>query len=497
MPIEFLNIYESKPENERTTPEIVSSEQRIKNLIKKINRKDFAELFVSKKKTREEVIDNNYLLNLKLFLLLITIQPCDESIKCTQPMYNAKDTSSKDTNSKDTSSKYISSTHNSSTDKCNCFDIIENNDLIIISFKRTLDDIKKEQYVHNAPLNSMINESFKILYRDQEYYKPYLHMACSILNYGNFYLLRLLIDNMKNKRKIYLVSHSIGGIYSVYIHIILTFFFKYKNLETYVYGGLPIIPTHLIDRLGKLYYIINQNDIFCSLPSLNYSLPKQDHIYGLLDEFKEANWLFENKRREAEIKLGYTALNFFTILSKNLSDYKLEHIQDAYKKKIKQILLNYFTSIRRVKIEDSDKYFTNMQSILDKGYSTDFFIYLKIISIFKFKIIFDIFETYFKNINGSIYKYKNIYDDNDLSSLRKIVELIETYRDKFKPHIYSTPILDIEKYKTELKTKAEIKEAEINEKLVQKKIIEENNAESNPSSGSLSGIFTNLATIVS
>ena len=288
-----------------------------------------------------------------------------------------------------------------------------------------------------------------------------------------------------------------GLVYAVYIHIILKFFFEYQNLETYVYGGLPIIPTHLIDRLGKLYYIINENDIFCSLPSINYSLPKQDHIYGLLDVLylTESTWFSKDKYtyKYPEIKLGYTTENFFTILSKKLPDYKLQHTQNAYKKKFKNILVNYFTE------NDEDLYFTQLIAKIDLGFLTDFFIYLKIISIFKFKIIFDIFEIYLKNRN-----YDRIYENENFTNLINIVKLMETYRVKFKPH--STPILDMEKYEKktkeaeiekelitkEAKIKNELKteEAKIKKELAQKNIIEENAA-------SLSGIFMNIATILS
>ena len=81
---------------------------------------------------------------------------------------------------------------------------------------------------------------------------------------------------------------------------------------------------------------------------------------------------------------------------------------------------------------------------------------------------------------------------------------METYRVKFKPH--STPILDMEKYEKktkeaeiekelitkEAKIKNELKteEAKIKKELAQKNIIEENAA-------SLSGIFMNIATILS
>ena len=132
--------------------------------------------------------------------------------------------------------------------------------------------IEKKSIETDTMLATEIAQAIKL---NNTYLEKSMVTLSKLLAINDYKLLRLLIKKMKEGMKIYLVGHSLGGVSALYIHFILTFIFQYKNLETYIFGGFPIIPNHLKDKLDNVFYIINEYDKNCYINSNSFSLPKK------------------------------------------------------------------------------------------------------------------------------------------------------------------------------------------------------------------------------
>ena len=161
----------------------------------------------------------------------------------------------------------------------------------------------------------------------ETYFIHSMAILCKLLVAKKFFLLKLLITSMNEGKKIYLTGHSLGGISALYLHIILTFLFKYENLETYIFGGFPIIPIHLKNDLRNLYYIMHMCD-----PVNEYN-----PIDRLLTNSIENIIYLTNSRMIFENKLAY--LNYTKLAN---SQYNLKSkISIYYDSKFKTIEKNY------------------------------------------------------------------------------------------------------------------------------------------------------------
>ena len=110
-----------------------------------------------------------------------------------------------------------------------------------------------------------------------------------------------MFDNTKSEQQLYsyltqcnkqinICGFSLGSTFAIYLHIILVYILKLKNIKTYIYGGFPCIPLKLIDDISKrnnLYFIINFKDVASYYISVFYNFkdigfPKD--IYILCNE---------------------------------------------------------------------------------------------------------------------------------------------------------------------------------------------------------------------
>ena len=202
--------------------------------------------------------------------------------------------------------------------KCNNFAITQDNKLIIISFRG-------EGYNSKEKIKNSYN--YMTLEFEKTYFRYSMTILCRLLVAKKFFLLKLLITSMNEGKKIYLTGHSLGGISALYLHIILTFLFKYENLETYIFGGFPIIPIHLKNDLRNLYYIMHMCD-----PVNEYN-----PIDRLLTNSIENIIYLTNSRMIFENKLAY--LNYTKLAN---SQYNLKSkISIYYDSKFKTIEKNY------------------------------------------------------------------------------------------------------------------------------------------------------------
>ena len=171
-------------------------------------------------------LDSLKMRTMKLFYLFMTILP-DDDTKADCSMPNVDD-------------KIIT--------MCNNFVIYNDDNTIIISFKDY--DQEKKNVLR-------LYEEFK---KHNSFLNAYMIKLCNILKAKQYILLRVLYECMNKGKKIYLTGYSLGGICALYLHIILQFLFKYKNLETYIFEGFPIIPHNLQSQLYNVFYIINDNN---------------------------------------------------------------------------------------------------------------------------------------------------------------------------------------------------------------------------------------------
>lgn len=243
----------------------------LKELKKNLNNTDDIETYKAKQITK--LLIDKLDSSLKLYLLLISIDADyvhHEFVDCKEK-YEDED--------------------------CN-FNYRENEECVILSFK-------KSNKIHLVDPPTMYQRLFEVSSdgsttldqflgevsrkSDKTYINEGIVKLSKILEMNDYKLFKLLIASMKLNKKIYLVGHSLGGISSLYIHIILRCLFEYKNLETYIYGGLPIIPTNLSKVLNTVYYIINSSDPICfsngksttNTKFENLSLPNKSNVYTL------------------------------------------------------------------------------------------------------------------------------------------------------------------------------------------------------------------------
>ena len=65
-------------------------------------------------------------------------------------------------------------------------------------------------------------------------------------------------------KSINICGFSFGSIFAIYLYIILVFIFNNNKVNTYIYGGLPCIPSVMQDAIhakNNLYFIINYDDV--------------------------------------------------------------------------------------------------------------------------------------------------------------------------------------------------------------------------------------------
>ena len=243
-------------------------------------------------------------LKLKLFYLLMTIKPyhssrpnCENVIK---PYHSSR-------------SNFENVSDLLNTLQCDNFDIIEDEKIIIISFKR----YNKLDYLWQHSIKySNQSKIFEEMF--EENYDKYLEcgmiIVCKFLAANDYQLLKLLITQMNKGKKIYLVGHSFGGVSALYIHIILQYLYNYDNLETYIYGGLPIIPKILQKELSTVYYILNEFDPL-SIISLNenqkkkFCLPIMENLY-VYHNNKLRNSKFTNNDKINDEKYVESYINY-------------------------------------------------------------------------------------------------------------------------------------------------------------------------------------------
>ena len=230
------------------------------------------------------------------------------------------------------------------------FELSENFDLnTILSYLNFLSNINFSSNNFTSFMDTIIDKFVNISKNIESHTKStktYLSKAMTILkNFlrtNKYKLFKLLIQSMLEGKKIYLVGHSLGGISALYLHIILQFLFNYKYLETYIFGGFPIIPNHLKEELTNVFYIINENDPLCEIniiSSNNYffslvSLPKKENTFGLLLSDK----LKENYDPTDNIMIHRLSYNAYYV-SHFLYNLRTTHRGYYYENKLRKIIL--------------------------------------------------------------------------------------------------------------------------------------------------------------
>ena len=334
---------------------------------------------------------------------------------------------------------------NSSHSLCHNFIVNESESMIIISFKGSnkIDTILSfEQPLYREFYQEIIGPRF--YNREKTYFITGMNIVCKHLAANNYFLFKLLIDRMNQKKKIYLAGHSFGGISALYIHIILTFLFRYRNLETYIFGGFPIIPNHLKNEveLHNLYYIINEYDPICQINeiSLNVifdliSLPRINNIYCLTKEqiINTYSYIYKSKKYsyvKSDNRFRPAREKFWDKFGEDI--YKSIFSKESYERMFSHFNLDlgqiyptsyekhnqwkYEIMLNNIILEDINSLFQEdviiLKNILDPNYTyyylindynINIIVVLAIYEITKIiitdNIIYEIYKTYFKKMN--------------------------------------------------------------------------------------------------